>query len=93
MFDCENAIALPAMQGIRDSSRCEGEVSWVFSSCRRNLENILELWRGCPFETGVFSAKSGHLSRYDGQLKDCKLGLEGQYRCFFKSRVRAGPIF
>ena len=33
MFDWENAIALPAMQGNRASSRGEGEVSWVFSSC------------------------------------------------------------
>ena len=29
MFDWENAIALHAMQGNRDSSRGEGEVSWV----------------------------------------------------------------
>ena len=29
MFDCENAIALHAMQGNRASSRGVGEVSWV----------------------------------------------------------------
>ena len=29
---------------------------------------ILELWRGWPFETRVFSAKSGLLSSYDGPL-------------------------
>ena len=33
MFDWENAIALHAMQGNQASSRGEGEVSWVFSSC------------------------------------------------------------
>ena len=33
MFDWENAIPLHAMQGSRASSRGEGEVSWVFSSC------------------------------------------------------------
>ena len=33
MFDWENAIALHAMQGNRASSRGEGVVSWVFSSC------------------------------------------------------------
>ena len=33
VFDSENAIALHAMQGNRASSRGEGEVSWVFSSC------------------------------------------------------------
>ena len=70
MFDWENAIALHAMQGNRASSRGEGEVSWVFSSCGRNLEYILELCQGCPFETGVCSVKSGHLSMYEGQLRN-----------------------
>ena len=35
VFDWENAIALHAMQGNRASSRGEGDVSWVFSSCGR----------------------------------------------------------
>ena len=70
MFDWENAIALHAMQGNRASSRREGKVSWVLSSCGRNLWYILELGRGCPFETGVCSVKSGHLSRYEGQLRN-----------------------
>ena len=65
VFDWENALALDEMQGNLASSRGEGEVSWVFSSCGRNLGYILELQRGCPFETGVCSVKSGHLSRYD----------------------------
>ena len=38
-----------AMQGNRASSRGEGEVSWVFSSCGRHVGYILELRRGCPF--------------------------------------------
>ena len=33
VFDWENAVALHAMQGNRASSRGEGEVSWIFSSC------------------------------------------------------------
>ena len=37
MFDRENAMALHAMQGNRASSRGEGEVSWVFSSCGRHV--------------------------------------------------------
>ena len=37
MFDCENAIAVHVMHGIRASSHGEGEVSWVFSSCGRHL--------------------------------------------------------
>ena len=49
MFDWENAVALHAMQGNRASSRGEGEVSWVFSSCGRHLGYILELRRGCAF--------------------------------------------
>ena len=68
MFDWENAIALHAMQGNRASSRDEGEVSWVFSSCGRHLGYILELPEGCPFQTGVCLVKSAHLSRYDGHL-------------------------
>ena len=43
VFDWENAIALHAMQGNRASSRGEGEVSWVFSSCSRHLGFILAL--------------------------------------------------
>ena len=68
MFDWENAIALDTMQGNRTSSGREGKVSWVLSSGGRNLRYILELLRGCPYETGVCSVKSGHRSRYDGHL-------------------------
>ena len=64
MLDWENAITLHAMHRNRAQSRGEVEVSWVFSSFGRNLGYILELRRGCPFETGVCSVKSGHLSRY-----------------------------
>ena len=70
MFDWENTVDLHAMQGYRASSRGEGEVSWVFSSCGRHVWYILELRRGCPFETGVCSVKSAHLSRYEGQLRN-----------------------
>ena len=70
MFDWENAIALDTMQGNRASSRREGKVSWVYSSCSSNLGYIVKLRRGCPFETGVGSVKSGHWSRYQGQLRN-----------------------
>ena len=70
MFDWENTIALHAMQGNRASSRGEGEGSWVFSSCGRHVGYILELRRGCPFESGVCSVKSGHMCRYEGQLRN-----------------------
>ena len=70
VFDWENAVALHAMQGNSSSSRSKGEVSLVFSSCGRNLGYILELrWR-CPFETGVCSVNSGHVSRYEGHLRN-----------------------
>ena len=59
VFDWENAIALDTMQWNRASSRREGNVSCVFSSCGRNLGYILELQPGCPFETLVCSLKSG----------------------------------
>ena len=68
MFDWENAIALHAMHWNRASCLGEGEVSWDFWSCCRNLGYILELRRGSPFETGVCSVNRGHLSRYDRPL-------------------------
>ena len=39
-----------------------------FSCCGMHLVYILELRRGWPFETRVCSAKSGHVSSYDGHL-------------------------
>ena len=70
MFDWEPGIALPRMQGNRASTLATWEISWVFSSCVRNLEYILELRRGCPFGARVCSAMSGQLSRYDGHLRN-----------------------
>ena len=70
MFDWENAIALDTMPGNRPSSRGKGKVSWVFWSYVRHLGYILELRRGCPFETLVCSVKSRHLSRYEGHLRN-----------------------
>ena len=62
VFDCEHKIALQPMQGIRALTPAEGDVSWDFTSCSRNLGYILELQRGWPFETPLGSAKSGFLS-------------------------------
>ena len=70
MFDWEHGIALHAMQGNRTSSPGEGDVSWDFSSCGRNLGYILELQRGWPLETPLGSVKSGLLSSYDGHLRN-----------------------
>ena len=46
VFDWEYGIALHAMQGNLASSPGEGDVSWDFWSCGRNLGYILELQRG-----------------------------------------------
>ena len=70
MFDWKYGIALHGIQGNRASSPGEGDVSWDFTSCGRNLEYILELQRGWPFETPLCSAKSGLLSGYYGQLRN-----------------------
>ena len=70
MFDWEHGIALYPMQGNQASSHGKGEVSWVFLSCSRNLEYILELQRGWPFKTPVCSATSGLLTTYDGHLRN-----------------------
>ena len=70
MFDWENAIALDTMQGNRASSRREGIVSWISSCCGMNLWYILDLRQGRSFDSGVCSVKSGHLSTYEGQLRN-----------------------
>ena len=70
MFDWEYGIALHSMQGNRSSSPSEGDVSYDFSSCGRNLGYIRELQRGWPFETPLCSAKSGLLSNYDRHLRN-----------------------
>ena len=70
MCDWDHGIALHPVQGIRASLPAEGEVSWDFSSCGRNLGNIHELQGGWPFEPPHGSAKSGLLSSNDGHLRN-----------------------
>ena len=62
MFDGEYGIALHAMQGIRASFPAEGDVSWDFMSCSRNLGYILELQCRSQLKTPLGSAKSEFLS-------------------------------
>ena len=70
MFYLEYGVALHAMQWNRASFPSEGDVSYDFSSCGRNLGYICELHRGWPFETPLCSAKSGHLCSYEGLLRN-----------------------
>ena len=70
MFDWEYGIALHAMQGNRASFPSEGDVSYDFSSCGKNLGYIRGLQRGWPFETPRCSAKSGLLCSYEGHLRN-----------------------
>ena len=70
VFHWEYGIALHAMQGKRASFHSEGDVSYDFSSCSRNLGYIRELERGWPFETPLCSAKSAHLCSYEGHLRN-----------------------
>ena len=67
-FDWEYGIALHGMQGNQASFPSEGDVSYDFSSCGRNLGYIRELQWGRPFETPFCSAKSGLLCSYEGHL-------------------------
>ena len=69
VFDWEYGFALHAMLGNRATFPNEGDVSYNFSSCGRDLGYIRELQRGFPFETPLCSAKSGFLSSYDGHLR------------------------
>ena len=70
VFDWENGIALHAMQGKRASFLSEGDVSYDFLSCGRNLGYICELQRGWPFETPLCLAKSALLCSYEGHLRN-----------------------
>ena len=65
VFDWEFGIALHTVQGNQATSPFEVDVSWDFSSFSRNLGYILELQRRWPFETPLYSVKSGLLSSYD----------------------------
>ena len=51
VFDWENGITLHAMQGNRASFPSEGDVSYDFLNCGRNLGYIREIQQGWPFET------------------------------------------
>ena len=68
MFDVEHRIALQAVQLNQASSRGEGEVSWIFSSCGRNLGFFLELQQGWPLSICVCSLMSGVLYICEGHL-------------------------
>ena len=57
VFDWKKGIALHEMQGNRASCPSEGDVSYDFTSCGRNLGYIRELQQGWPFETPLCSAK------------------------------------
>ena len=52
MFDWEKAVPLHAMQGNRSSSRGEGEVSWIFSSCGRHVGVYSRVATGMPILNG-----------------------------------------
>ena len=70
MFDWENAITLHAMHGNRASSRGEVEVSWVFSSRFRNWGIFSSDGGDVHSKLEFFSANSGHLSPYDGKIRN-----------------------
>ena len=76
MFDFEYGIGLHEMQGNQASFPSEGDVSYDFSSCGKNLGYIRELQRGWPFETPLCSAKSGLLSSYDGHIRNLNYSWE-----------------
>ena len=70
MFDWKHGIALHPLQWIRAITPAEGDVSWDFSSCSRNLGYILELQQEWPFKTPLGSANSGLLPSYDGHFRN-----------------------
>ena len=70
VFNWEHDIALHEMQGNQASSPSEWYVSLDFPTCGINVGYILELERGWPFESPLYSVKSGLLSSYDGHLRN-----------------------
>ena len=70
MFDGEYGIVLHAMKGNRASFPSEGDVSYDFLSCSKNLWYIRELQRRWQYQTPVCSAKSGNLRGYEEHLRN-----------------------
>ena len=77
VFDVDHGIALHTMQGNRASSHSEGDVSWFFPNCSRNLGYILELQRGLPFKIRVCSVTTGLMSSYEGHLRSLLEAWQG----------------
>ena len=71
MFAWANGIALHAMQGNRASFPNEGDVSYDFSSCGRNVGYIRELQRRWPFETPLpKETKDLYIENYKSLMKE-----------------------
>ena len=70
VFDWEYGIAQHALQGTRASFPSDGDVSYDFLSCGRNLGYVRELHQGWPFETPLCSVKSGLRCSYEGHLRN-----------------------
>ena len=64
------------MQGNRAPFPSEGDVSYDFSSCGRNLGHIRELQWGWAFETALFSVKPRLLCNYEGHLRNLNLAWQ-----------------
>ena len=92
LFDEEHGFVFHAMQGNRASSRGKGEISCIFSSCGGNLAYILELRRGWPFKNHVCSAMSGHLSIYEGHLKNFFEAWQGNRDTSRREAGIPGPL-
>ena len=77
VFDWEHGITLNAVQGNQASFHGEGDFSWFFSTCGRNLVYILEIRQRWPFKTHVCSSTSGLLSSYEGHLRNLHEAWQG----------------
>ena len=68
MFDCEDGVALQAMQGNRALYLARGSFKY-FLELGRNLEYILEFLRGWTFRTSVCSGMTRLLPSYEGNVR------------------------
>ena len=70
MFDWENLLLWTQCRGIGPHLAERGKSPGFSRDAEGTWLYIVELWRGCSFETGVCSVKSRHLSRYEGHLSN-----------------------
>ena len=77
MFDWEHGIALHPMQGIRATSPAEGDVSWNFWGCGRNLGYYSRVTVGMAIQNSTLFSEVINPVQLVRTPQESKLGLAG----------------